>query len=63
MIVSGYRADADFFKAQAVIKKHTTFSISDVKNICEAIKEGKAVNLPDDFVLKEDLLDLSFFVD
>jgi hypothetical protein len=63
MIVTGYKANANFFEAQIVIKKHTAFSLSDVKQICEAIKDGKAVKLPDDFVLREDLEELNFLVD
>jgi hypothetical protein len=63
MIVLGYRADADFFKAKIAISRHTHFNLSESKAICDAIQEGQAVNLPDDFVLKEDLLELSFFVD
>jgi len=63
MLVTGYKANANFLEAQLVIKKHTKYSTSDAKQICEAIKEGKAVKLPDDFVLREDLEELSFTVE
>lgn len=62
MIVLGYKTGANFIEAQNVIKKHTQFSTSDVKQIVEHIKEGNAVKLPDDFVLREDLEDLNFLV-
>jgi transcription elongation factor GreA-like protein len=63
MMVIGYRPNANFVEAQRVIKKHTAFNTSDVKNIVEHIREGKGVKLPDDFVLREDLEDLNFLVD
>lgn len=63
MMVIGYKPNADFSNAQLVIKKHTQFSASDVKHIVEHIKEGKAVKLPEDFVLREDLTDLNFLLD
>ena len=51
-----------FLAAQQVIKKHTSFSGNDVKQIVEHIREGKGVKLPDDFVLREDLEELNFLV-
>ena len=62
-MVIGYKPNANFLEAQNVIKKHTAFSASDIKNIVEHIREGKGVKLPDDFVLREDLEDLNFLVD
>lgn len=63
MMVIGYRPNANFVEAQNVLKKHTTFSITDIKHMLEHIKEGQGVKLPDDFVLREDLTDLNFLVD
>lgn len=63
MIVIGYRPTANFIEAQNVLKKHTQFSISDIKQLLEHIKEGRGVKLPDDFVLREDLEALNFLVD
>lgn len=62
MIVIGYKPNANFLAAQQVIKKHTSFSGNDVKQIVEHIREGKGVKLPDDFVLREDLEELNFLV-
>ena len=58
MMVIGYKPNANFIEAQNVIKKHTTLSLGDVKQIVEHIREGNGVKLPDDFVLREDLEDL-----
>tara|TARA_B100000035_G_scaffold155659_1_gene132574 strand:- start:392 stop:583 length:192 start_codon:yes stop_codon:yes gene_type:complete len=63
MMVIGYKPNANFIEATNVIKKHTNFSISDVKQIVEHIREGNGVKLPDDFVLREDLEDLNFTLD
>ena len=63
MLVIGYKTNANFELAQLAIKKHTSFSTTDVKQILEHIKEGKGVRLPDDFVLREDLEDFNFLID
>jgi len=63
MMVIGYRPNANFIEAQNIIQKHTTFSIGDVKQMVEHIREGNGVKLPDDFVLREDLEDLNFLLD
>jgi len=62
MYVTGYRAGANFDQARIAINKHTQFSLSESKAICDAIQEGQAVKLPDDFVLREDLEDLGIKV-
>ena len=63
MMVIGYRPNANFVEAQNVLKKHTQFSIGDIKQLLEHIREGQGVKLPDDFVLREDLEELNFLVD
>ena len=63
MTVIGYRPNANFVEAQNVLKKHTQFSLSDIKQLLEHIREGQGVKLPDDFVLREDLEELNFLVD
>lgn len=62
MLVVGYKAGANFTQAHSVIKKHTSFSINEIKQLCDAIREGQSVRLPDDFVLREDLEDLQFIL-
>lgn len=62
MLVKGYKAGADFAQAAKSISKHTELKASDVKIICDEIRNGKAVNLPDDFCLREDMEDHGFFV-
>jgi hypothetical protein len=63
MNVIGFKANANFDSATLVLKKHTNHSISDIKTILDMIKDGKAVVLPDDFVLREDLEELNFLID
>lgn len=63
MIVTGYKPNANFILAAQVLKKHTTFTASDIKQLIEHIKEGQGVKLPDDFVLREDLEELNFYLD
>lgn len=63
MMVIGYKPNANFVEATNVINKHTNFSIGDIKQMVEHIKEGNGVKLPDDFVLREDLEDLNFTLD
>lgn len=62
MIVLGYKAGANFVEVVSVLKKHTNMDAQTVKRVVSDIKEGKGVNLPDDFVLREDLEDLNFLV-
>ena len=62
-MVIGYKPNANFVEATNVINKHTNFSIGDIKQMVEHIKEGNGVKLPDDFVLREDLEDLNFTLD
>jgi hypothetical protein len=62
MIVTGYKTTADFYEAQLAIQKHTNLSAGDVKTIMKNIRQGDAVKLPDDFVLREDLKELDFLL-
>jgi len=63
MIVTGYKPNANFLEASNVLSKHTTFSAVDIKHMLEHIREGQGVKLPDDFVLREDLEELNFYLD
>lgn len=62
MIVVGYKAGADSIKATQAIKKHTGKSLLESKRLVEEILDGNVIQLPDDFVLREDLEDLGFRV-
>jgi len=62
MIVEGYRYGANFNEAPRVIAKHTNISLSDAIKLCNQLKDGTIVILPDDFVLREDLTDLKFII-
>lgn len=60
MYITGYRAGVKTIDAISAVKKHTGKSLLESKQLIEAAIEGKAVELPDDFVLREDLEDLGF---
>ena len=60
MIIVGWRAGANTVDAIQSVKKHTGMSLKESKTLIETALEGKAVKLPDDFVLREDLEDLGF---
>jgi hypothetical protein len=62
MIILGYKANANFDEAGRAIVKHTSMDKQRVKKVIADIRDGKGVTLPDDFVLREDLIDLNFIV-
>jgi hypothetical protein len=62
MIIEGYRYGANFDKASRVIVKHTNISMNDAVKLCNQLKNGVVITLPDDFVLREDLEDLKFII-
>lgn len=62
MIVLGYKAGTNFTDVAGALKKHTNMDAKTVKKVVLDIQEGKGVTLPDDFVLREDLVDLKLIV-
>jgi ribosomal protein L7/L12 len=60
MYITGYRAGAKTIDAINAVRKHTGKSLLESKRLIEAAVEGEPVQLPDDFVLREDLEDLGF---
>lgn len=60
MYIIGYRAGVKTIEAISAVKKHTGKSLLESKRLVEDALEGKPVQLPDDFVLREDLEDLGF---
>jgi ribosomal protein L7/L12 len=60
MYITGYRAGVKTIDAISAVKKHTGKSLLESKRLVEDALEGKPVQLPDDFVLREDLEDLGF---
>jgi hypothetical protein len=63
MIITGYRHGAKATDAVKAIHKHTEQSLHKSKSIVDEALEGKAMRLPDDFVLREDLEDAGFIVE
>jgi ribosomal protein L7/L12 len=63
MTIIGWRHGANSIAAINAIKKHTGKSLIESKRLIDAALEGKAVTLPDDFVLREDLEEYKFILD
>lgn len=62
MLVEGWRSGAKTIEATTAIKKHTSLSLKDAKKLVERVLEGEVVELPNDFVLREDLRDAGFII-
>lgn len=62
MLVLGYKGNINKNAVMKSLSKHTGHSTSDVKTIVANIEAGYAVNLPDDFVLREELEDLNILI-
>lgn len=60
MTIIGWRAGVNTIDAVQAVKKHTGMSVKESKSLIDSAISGNAVNLPDDFVLREDLEDLGF---
>lgn len=60
MFIVGWKAGVRTIDAVMAVKKHTGMSLAESKKLIESAIEGHAVQLPDDFVLREDLEDLGF---
>lgn len=63
MIIVGWKAGANTVDAIQAVRNHTGMSLRESKQLIESALDGKAVKLPDDFVLREDLEDLGFKLD
>lgn len=63
MIVTGYRSEADFSEATRAISKHLDKTLTESKKISNELRDGGVINLKDDLCLKEDLIDLGFFIE
>lgn len=62
MLIIGCKHRANSISAINAVKKHTGKSLLESKRLIESVMEGKTVELPDDFVLREDLEDANFLV-
>ncbi len=62
MLIIGCKHRANSYSAINAVKKHTGKSLLESKRLIESVMEGKTVELPDDFVLREDLEDANFLV-
>lgn len=62
MTIIGYRKGARSIDAINSVRKHTGKSLIESKRLIEAVLDGGAVKLDEDFVLREELTDLNFIV-
>lgn len=62
MLVIGYRGNINKSEVIKTLNKHTDFKKDDLKTIVTNIVAGNAVNLPDDFVLREELETLNILL-
>lgn len=62
MIIAGWKKGVNTVNAVQAVKKHTGMSMREANQLIKNALEGKAVKLPDDFVLREDLEDLGFSI-
>jgi ribosomal protein L7/L12 len=62
MLIEGWDIGAKAIDATIAIKKHTGLSLYKAKKLVERILEGETIELPNDFVLRDDLRDAGFIV-
>ena len=62
MLVEGWRGTPSTVEAIRAIHKHTGFSIEKSRKLVTQITRGEPVQLPEDFVLREDLKDLGYII-
>lgn len=62
MIITGWKNGVKTINAIQAVKKHTSMSLRESKQLIETALEGEPVKLPDDLVLREELEDLGFSI-
>jgi ribosomal protein L7/L12 len=62
MTIIGYRKGAKSIDAILSVKKHTGRSLLESKQLIESVLKGQAVQLDEDFVLREELSQLNFIL-
>lgn len=62
MIVIGYRGNVEWSKVKAALKKCTNLSQSDIDKIVKNVKAGQTEQIPNDFVLYDELRELNLLV-
>lgn len=63
MLITGYRRGANSLYAIQAVRKHTGLDLITSKRLIEDVLEGKPRELPNDFVLREELEDLNFILE
>jgi hypothetical protein len=62
MLVIGYRGTPDWSKVKASIKRCLGFHATDIEKIVRTIRSGQSCQIPDDFVLHDELKDLGLIL-
>jgi len=63
MLITGYRRGANSLYAIQAVKKHTNLDLKTSKRLIEDVLEGRPIELPNDFVLREELEALNFILE
>jgi hypothetical protein len=62
MLILGWHTGANTIEAIRAIHKHTDLGLYTSKRIIEDVVEGNPQTVPDDFVLREELVRCNFIV-
>lgn len=62
MIIEGCKSGPKVADAIKAINKHTNISMKEATEIINNVLSGRVIQVPDDFVLREDLEDARFIV-
>jgi hypothetical protein len=63
MLITGYRRGANSLYAIKAVHKHTNLDLITSKRLIEDVLEGRPRELPNDFVLREELEALNFILE
>jgi len=62
MLIYGFRGNIDWSKVRTAFKKCTTMAPQEVDKLIKNVKDGKTQQVPDDFVLHDELKDIGLLV-
>lgn len=62
MLIFGYKGTPDWTKVKAAFKRCTDLSPSEIEKAVKQIRTGSTVQIPNDFVLHDELKELGILV-
>jgi hypothetical protein len=62
MLIIGYKGNIDWSKVRAAFKKCTAMTPQEIDKIVKIIKSGQSMQIPEDFVLHDELKELGILV-